>query len=193
MGCTVRRLGLRLLELRQVGPAGWGGLDGGLDPAEPYLDPAGIAVEGLDEAVLAEHPFAGDLLVAAAVFQTRVEEGSFPAGMQGEMALEHVPVDAEGSQGWIGHVLGAGLGDGAEVGFEARRHAVVLAVGSGAARVAGDFGLASSGARAGGFPGVGPVGGEPAFGDVRQGHGAGPCSSPLLVPVRVFPGTHWTC
>ncbi|MGC4049894.1 MAG: hypothetical protein QM757_10320 [Paludibaculum sp.] len=48
-------------------------MDGGLDAAEAHLDPSGITIEGLDEAVLAENPFAGNLFVAAAVLQTCIE------------------------------------------------------------------------------------------------------------------------
>ncbi|MGC4054697.1 MAG: hypothetical protein QM757_38100 [Paludibaculum sp.] len=73
MGCTVRRLGLWLEQMGQIVPAGWGGLDGGLNPAEAHLDPTGVTVEGLDEAVLAENPCACNLFVAAGVFQAGIE------------------------------------------------------------------------------------------------------------------------
>ncbi len=154
--------------------AGWGGEYGGLDAAEAHLDPAGVAIEGLDEAVLAKDPFARRVLVAVAVLETGVEEGAFAALVEGEVALEHVPLVREAAQGRISQVLRAGLGEGSEVGFDAGRHAVVFAVDSGAACVVGDFGFALGGSRAGGFLGVGSVGSEALFGDLGQGHGSGP-------------------
>ncbi|MGJ5818643.1 hypothetical protein [Paludibaculum fermentans] len=151
--------------------ASWGGEDGAFDAVEAHLDPTGVAIEGLDAAVLAEDPVAGDVFVALPVFETGVEEGAFAALLYDEVALEHVPLESEGAQGWVGQVLGVGFGDGSEVGFEAGRHAVVFAVGSGAAGVVGDFGFALYGAGAGGFLGVGSVGSEAAFGDLGCGHG----------------------
>ncbi|QOY85877.1 hypothetical protein [Paludibaculum fermentans] len=150
--------------------SGRGGQDGGFDTAEAHLDPAGVAIEGLNVTVLTEDPFARGVLVAAAVFETGVEEGAFAAIVEGEVALEHVPFEAEGMNGWIGQVLSAGFGDGPEVGFDAGRHAVAGAVDSGAAGIFGDFGFALCSARAGGFLGVGPVGGKALFRDLGKGH-----------------------
>ncbi|MGJ5816664.1 hypothetical protein [Paludibaculum fermentans] len=151
--------------------AGWCGQDGAFDAAELHLDPAGVAIESLDVAVLAEDPVVGDVFVALPVFETGVEEGAFSALLDDEVALEHVPLESEGAQGWVGQVLGVSFGDGSEVGFESGRHAVVFAVGSGAAGVFGDFGFAGDGSGASGFLGVGSVGSEAAFGDLGCGHG----------------------
>ncbi|MGJ5819168.1 hypothetical protein [Paludibaculum fermentans] len=95
----------------------WDREDGAFGAAEAHLDPAGVAIEGLDVAVLAEDPFLRGVFVASAVFQTGVEEGSFAALVDDEVALEHVPLEAEGMEGRIGQVLGAGVGEGSEVSF----------------------------------------------------------------------------
>jgi hypothetical protein len=165
--------------------AGGVGEEEGLDLSKAHLDPAGVAIQGLDVAVLAEYPFAGSVFVAATVFEAGVEEGSFPAFVQGEMALEHVPVEGEGSQGWVCHVLGAGFGQGPEVGLDARRHAMVFTIDARAARVGGDLGFAGGRAWAGGFPGVGPIGREAAFGDLGHWHG----SDPFVISASESSGT----
>ncbi|MBN9663067.1 MAG: hypothetical protein J0H49_33015 [Acidobacteria bacterium] len=82
--------------------AGGLGEDGRFDLSQAHLDPTGVAVQGLDVAVLAEDPFAGGVFVAAAVFEAGVEEGSFAAVVEREMALQHVPFEAEGAQGRVG-------------------------------------------------------------------------------------------
>jgi hypothetical protein len=158
LGLVFRLLGLRLVELGEMVQAGGVGPHRAFDTAEAHLDPAGVTIQSLDVAVLAEDPFSGGVFVAPAVLEAGVEEGSFPAVVQGEMALEHVPVEGEGSQGWVGDVLGAGFGQGSEVGLDARRHAMVFAVDAGAARVGGDLGFALCGAWASGFPRIGAVG-----------------------------------
>ncbi|MGJ5817389.1 hypothetical protein [Paludibaculum fermentans] len=151
--------------------AGWLGEDGAFSAVEAHLDPTGVAIEGLDVAVLAEDPVVGDVFVTAAVLETGVEEGALAALVDDEVALEHVPLVRKVAHGWIGQMLGLGFGEGSEVGFEAGRHAVVFAVSSGAARVFGDFGFAGGSAGAGGFLGVGSVGSEAPFGDLGCGHG----------------------
>ncbi|MGJ5813637.1 hypothetical protein [Paludibaculum fermentans] len=107
-------------ELGEVVQAVWDREDDAFDAAEAHLDPTGVTVEGLDIAVLAEDPVAGDVFVAAAVFETGVEEGAFAALVDDQVALEHVPLVSKGTQGWFCQVMGAGFSDGSEMGFEAR-------------------------------------------------------------------------
>jgi hypothetical protein len=147
------------------------GLQGLFDFAKAGLDPAGIAVEGLDVAALPEDPFGGDLLVSMAVFETGVEQSSFALLVEDAMAVEHPPVVVEGAARGIGDGLRSLLGAVSEMGLNVGRHAVDAGVGSGTAAVGGDDGFAGFGAGAGGFAGVGPVGREALLGDVLEGHG----------------------
>ncbi|QOY90185.1 hypothetical protein [Paludibaculum fermentans] len=169
------------------GRGGWDEFDGqsvegALDAAGVGLDPAGVAVEGLDEADLAEDPLGGDGFVAAAVLDAGVEEGTLAAFVEACVALEHVEFEGEGAALRVGDIAGGGFGDGSEVGFDASRHLVVGGVGSGAAGVAGGGGFAGEGAGAGGFAGVGAIGGKALFRDVGCWHGM------VLSALRLGPG-----
>ncbi|MGC4049201.1 MAG: hypothetical protein QM757_06760 [Paludibaculum sp.] len=104
------------------------------------------------------------------VLEAGVEKGAFTAFVEPGVALHHLESEGEGTALGGGDVFGGGLGDGSEVGFEARGQAVAGIVGSGATGVAAGGGFAGGGARAGGFAGVGPVGGEALFGDLGSGH-----------------------
>jgi hypothetical protein len=145
--------------------------EGTLEAADVGFDPAGVAVEGLDEADLAEDPLGGAGFVALAVFEAGVKESAFAACVEARVALHHVEFEGEGAALGVGDVRGGGLGAVAEVGFEARGQAVAGVVGSSAASVAAGGGFAGGGAGSGGFTGVGTIGGEALFRDLGSGHG----------------------
>ncbi|MBN9662558.1 MAG: hypothetical protein J0H49_30445 [Acidobacteria bacterium] len=155
----------------RVSGFGWEAAESELEAAGVGLDPTGVAVEGLDEAGLTEDPWGGAGFVALAVFEAGVEEGAFAAGVEEGVAFHHLEFEGEGPALRVGDGAGGRFGEGAEVGFDARGHAVAGGVGSGAPGVGGGGGFAGGGAGSGGFAGVGAVGREALFGDLGSGHG----------------------
>ncbi|MGJ5814856.1 hypothetical protein [Paludibaculum fermentans] len=129
---------------------GFGGQEvvGALEAAGVGFEPAGVAVEGLDEADLAEDPLGGGGFVGAAVFEAGVEEDAFAALVEGGVALAHVDFERERAALRIGDLAVGGLAKGAEVGFVASKHLIARGVGSGSAGIAGGGGFAGACARA---------------------------------------------
>ncbi|WP_321473001.1 hypothetical protein [uncultured Paludibaculum sp.] len=126
----------------------WEPADGPHDFARAGVDPAGVTVECLKETVLAEHPGAGAFLIAIFPCESGFDEGSFAAFVERAVTFQHVVFEEQGPELGIRDVSCLFFRLGAEVGFEARRHAMVRGVGSGAAGVAGDGRLTGGGARA---------------------------------------------
>ncbi|MGC4054530.1 MAG: hypothetical protein QM757_36080, partial [Paludibaculum sp.] len=94
--------------------------------------------------------------------------------MEDAVAFEHPPVVVEDAAGGVGYGVGAGFGDLAEVRLDVGRHAMDAGVGSAAAAVGGDDGLAGGGAGAGRLASVGAVGREALFRNCIHAHRAEP-------------------